>query len=90
LIDPISYFTGTVVWEIAAPGSKDVQPFAGQFTVLPPVRITNSGNLAVIDHTHDLTIKWNGNEYSNDYTATIQVASQLIPFSAVLPQAWDS
>ncbi len=47
----------------------------GKLTGSPPVRITSVGDLATIDHTQDLTIRWNGTDYGNGYTATIELFS---------------
>jgi hypothetical protein len=38
------------------------------------VRITNAADLASIDHTQNLTVRWNGGDYSNDYAAIVQLS----------------
>jgi hypothetical protein len=63
------------VWQVSSTGSADVQPFSGSLTVPPPLRIANPAGLATIDHTQDLTIRWNGGDYSDNYTATLQLAA---------------
>lgn len=62
-------------WQISVPGGAAISPFNGQFTVPPPVHITNATDLASIDPTHDLTVNWNGTDYSNAYTATVQLST---------------
>jgi len=63
------------VWQVSSSGSADVQPFTGRLTVPPAVRISNTADLTSIDHTKDLTVQWNGSDYTDDYVATVQLAA---------------
>jgi hypothetical protein len=63
------------VWQVSSSGSADVQAFTGRLTVPPPVRISNAADLASIDHTKDLTVEWNGSDYTDDYVANVQLSA---------------
>ena len=68
-------FFGPGVWQVSGFGSSDVESFTGRLNVPPPVRITNTADLASIDHTQNLTVRWNGSDYSNDYAAIVQLSA---------------
>jgi uncharacterized protein (TIGR03437 family) len=63
------------VWQVSSSGSADVQPFTGRLTVPPAVRISNAADLTSFDRTKDLTVQWNGSDYTDDYVATVQLAA---------------
>jgi hypothetical protein len=46
---------------------------AGVLNVPQPLRISNLSALATISRAHDLTVTWNGSDYTSAYTATLQV-----------------
>jgi hypothetical protein len=63
------------VWQVSSSGSGDVQPFTGRLTVPPGVRISNAVDLTNIDHTKNLSVQWNGSDYTDDYVATVQLSA---------------
>jgi hypothetical protein len=63
------------LWQVSGPGSAAMQAFTGQLNVPPPVQIANVPSLAAIDSTQDLTVQWNGSDYTNDYTANLQLSA---------------
>jgi hypothetical protein len=72
-VPPPFFAAGT--WQITGGGTASVQPFTGQLAVPPSVRMSNPAGLAVIDTSQDLVIQWNGADYTDDYTATLQLSA---------------
>jgi uncharacterized protein (TIGR03437 family) len=68
------------LWQVSGPGSATMQAFTGQLNVPPPVQIANVSSLAAIDSTQDLTVQWNGGDYTNDYTATLLLSASTTIF----------
>lgn len=64
------------VWQISAPGGKDIQAFSGQFVVPAPLTITSPSPSSALDSSQDLVVTWNGADYPTGYTAEVQLSSQ--------------
>lgn len=74
---PAPFFSAGV-WQVSSAGSATLQPFTGSLTVARPPRIADPSSLATIDHTQDLTVRWNGSDYTDDLTAVLQLAASSV------------
>jgi hypothetical protein len=69
---PQPYFSSGQ-WQASASGSSVVEPFAAMVMIPDPIQITNYTQVRMVDHTKDLTIRWDPATYSTADIADVQL-----------------
>jgi hypothetical protein len=64
-------------WRIESPGGATIGAFRMELTLPPKIRWRNRDELATIDLSRDLEVKWDGSGYTAADVATVTVTSTI-------------
>lgn len=60
-------------WTVGITGGDGLKPATGELAIPQPLQITNDTALPTVDRSRDLTVTWNGGDYTAAYTASLQL-----------------